>query len=241
MSRHIPVYGVFIVESMDTDNEINENLDGKVLKKMLDLCGIPNFYIYIRTKPELDHAMDLFRQTDYGFLHISCHGSNEGLHLTLDDITFEELELIMGPHLKYRRLFLSACRAACFALAEYFIPRHHCYSVMGSPDSIDYDKAAILWSSYYYLMYKDDKERMWQKNIIPTLQNITRTFGENLNYFSIINEKNSVSKFSLRELHFQNGEEIFDQVKPTRFQNLYWEEAITNIDIRGNAMPATSD
>jgi hypothetical protein len=183
----------------------------------------------------------LVRQTDFGFLHISCHGSNEGLHLTLDDITFEELELIMGPHLKYRRLFLSACKAACFALAEYFIPRHHCYSVMGSPDSIDYDKAAILWSSYYYLMYKDDKERMWQKNIIPTLQNITRTFGESLTYFSIINEKNSVSKFSLREVHFQNGEEIFDQVKPTRFQNLYWEEAITNIDIRGNAMPATPD
>ena len=236
MPRHIPAYGVFIIESMDWDNESNGKFDGAALKTILDLCDIPNQYIYIRTRQEFEYAIELFGGTDYGFLHISCHGNEDGICLTIDDILFEDLELIMGPKLKYRRLFLSACKAACFALAEYFIPHHHCYSVMGSADTIDYDKAAIFWSSYYYLMYRDDKQRMWQSNIIPTLENITRTFGEALNYFSIINERHPTSKFSLRELHFQNGSKIFDQIRPTRFENLYWDEAVSEPDSRGDSL-----
>lgn len=130
MARHIPVYGVFIIESMDDEKEHDNKFNGFVLKEMLELCGIPNYYIYIRTRQEMDYAIELFQQSDFGFLHISCHGSSRGLHLALDDISFEELELIMGPHLKYRRLFLSACEAACFSFAEHFIPKHHCYSLM---------------------------------------------------------------------------------------------------------------
>jgi hypothetical protein len=240
MPRHIPTYGVFIIESMDWDNESNGKLDGAALKTILDLSDIPNQYIYIRTRQEFEYAIELFRDTDYGFLHISCHGNEEGICLTMDDISFEDLELIMGPQLKYRRLFLSACKAACFALAEYFIPLHHCYSVMGSADTIDYDKAAIFWSSYYYLMYQGDQQRMWQRNIIPTLQNITRTFNESLNYFSIINETNPKSKCSLRELHFQNGNLIFDQVKLTRFENLYWDQAIAEPDSIGDSLSSSS-
>jgi hypothetical protein len=236
MARHIPTYGVFIIESMDLDNERDQKLDGAALKTILDLSGIPNEYIYIRTRMELEHAIDLFQESDFGFLHLSCHGNNEGLSLTLEDINFADLELIMGSALRYRRLFLSACKAACFAFAEHFIPKHHCYSIMGSPGIIDYDKAAIFWSSYYYLMYRDDKERMWQKNIILTLQNITRTFSETLNYFSIINEQFLTAKTCLRELRFESGRKPFDQVKHTRFENLYWTEAILNDDTRQEAL-----
>jgi hypothetical protein len=236
MARHVPYYGIFIIESMDEENEFNEKLDGKVLKQILELCGIPNHYMYLRTSLELEYAMTLFRQSDYGFLHISCHGNEKGLCLSLDDLTFEELGDIIGPYLQYRRLFLSACKAACFQFAERFIPRHHCYSVMGSPESIDYDKAAIFWSSYYYLMYRDDQQRMWQRNIIPTLSNVTRTFSESLNYFSIINEKNPVAKTSLREMHFKNGTPVFDRVQPTQFENLYWEQALAEEDLRGEAL-----
>lgn len=240
MLRYIPAYGVFIIESMDWDNERDHKLDGAALKTILDISGIPNDYIYIRTRIELEHAIDQFRESDFGFLHLSCHGSEEGLILTLDDISFEDLELIMGPSLKYRRLFLSACKAACFALAQHFIPKHHCYSIMGPPDTIDYDKAAIFWSTFYYLMYQDDQQRMWQRNIIPTLQNVTRTFSEILNYFSIINEKHPSAKTALRELQFSSGNKVFDKVKVTAFENLYWDEAMSTDDSRNDAMSETS-
>jgi len=144
MARQIPAYGIFIIESMDWDNEVSGKLDGAALKTILDLSDIRNQYIYIRTRQEFEYAMKLYQESDYGFLHVSCHGNEEGICLTMDDISFEHLGHIMGPYLKYRRLFLSACKAACFSLAEYFIPHHHCYSIMGPSDAIDYDKAAIF-------------------------------------------------------------------------------------------------
>ncbi len=39
-----PIYGVFIIESMDIENELKENFDGWALKTILDLCGIENQY-----------------------------------------------------------------------------------------------------------------------------------------------------------------------------------------------------
>jgi hypothetical protein len=225
---------------MDWDNEAKGKLDGQALKTILDLCDIRNEYIYIRTRQEFEHSIETFGDSDFGFLHISCHGNDQEICLTMDDINFEDLGMIMGPYLKYRRLFLSACKAACFSLAEHFIPRHHCYSIMGAADTIDYDKAAIFWSSYYYLIYRDNQERMWQRDIIPTLKNITRAFNESLNYFSIINEKYANSNVNLREIHFQNGEVIFDNVKKTRFQNLYWEEALLENDSGRGPIPPHS-
>jgi len=240
MSRHIPDYGVFIIESMDFENEINGKLDGAALKAILDLGDIPNQYIYIRTRLEFEYALKLYEESDFGFIHISCHGNDQAVCLTLEDISFEELGAILGPYLKFRRLFLSACKVACFSLAEHFIPHHHCYSVIGPTDTIDYDKAAIFWSAYYYLMYRDNQERMWQKDIIPTLENVTRTFAEKLSYFSIINENNPASKNSLREIHFESGKRVFDQVKKTRFENLFWNDIFKNLDERSEKLSPRS-
>lgn len=221
MERHKPKYGVFIIESMDLDNEIEGNLDGFALKTILDLCDIPNDYYYIRTILELELVIEKFKESDFGFLHIACHGNEEGLSLCLEDIIFEELELLLGKHLKYRRLFLSACRVARFELAKLFIPKYHAYSVIGTPDDIDYDKAAVFWSSFYYLMYSNDQDQMYQTNLIPTLESITKTFNLRLDYFSIIKESHPKSMTHLREIHFENGNKIYDEVRDTEFVNQY--------------------
>lgn len=221
MEKHLPKYGVFIIESMDLDNEYKGKLDGYALKTILDLCDIPNEYFYIRTILELQYVIEKFKESDFGFLHIACHGNEEYLSLCFEDIKFAEFELLLGQHMKYRRLFLSACRVARFELAERFIPKYHAYSVIGTPEDIDYDKAAIFWSSFYYLMYSKDILQMYQANLIPTLTTITKTFKLTLVYFSIINERFSYSMNSLREIHFKEGEVIFDKVKETQFENQY--------------------
>ena len=221
MERHKPKYGVFIIESMDLGNERKGNLDGFVLKTILDLCDIPNDYYYIRTILELEIVIEKFKETDFGFLHIACHGNEEGLSLCFEDIIFEELELLIGKHLKYRRLFLSACKVARFELAKYFIPKYHVYSVIGSPDNIDYDKAAVFWSSFYYLMYSNDKDQMFQVDLLPTLELITKTFSLRLDYFSIIKESHPKSLTHLREIHFQSGEKVFDTIRDTEFVNQF--------------------
>ena len=224
MTRHIPRYGVFIIESMDWENERNGKLSGFALKTILDLSDIPNEYYYIRTKKELTKVMKEFKKTDFFFLHLACHGNDEGLEFTIDYLSFETLGKIMGPYLKYRRLFLSACNAACPAFAEQFIPRYHCYSVIGPADVIDYDKAAIFWSSFYYLMYFDDQTHMYQAKLKPTLINVTKLFSESINYYSIIKDTMEKSKTHLREFHYKNGEQIVARSLKTRHENIYWGE-----------------
>lgn len=226
MEQKKPKYGVFIIESMDFENELKYKLDGFALKTILDLCDIPNEYFYIRTKLELEYIIDRFKETDYGFLHIACHGSEDGSSLSLcyEDIDFDELDSMIGEYMKHRRLFLSACKVARFELAEHFIPKYHCYSVIGSPDDIDYDIAAIFWSSFYYLMYLNDKEQMFQVDILPTLLNITKTFQIKLNYFSIIRDDHPKSINHLREINIENGEKKGDAVRKTEFGNKFRDE-----------------
>lgn len=214
-------YGVFIIESMDLENEGKGKLDGYMLKNILDLCDIPSDYFYIRTKLELKKVILEFKKSTYRFLHIACHGNKKELGLTFESISFEELETILGKHLFHRRLFLSSCKAAQFELAEYFIPKYHCYSVIGSPDNINYDEAALFWSSFYYLMFKNDTEQMVQVNILPTLLNITKVHEIKLNYFSIIKNSNVKSINHLREINIESGEIVGDKVKQTRFQNQF--------------------
>ncbi len=224
MARHVPKYGVFIIESMDWENEQSGKLPGFALKTILDLCGIDNAYYYIRTKKELQKVIKEFKKSDYFFMHIACHGDDHGLELTIDYLDFKVLGKILGPHLRYRRLFLSACSAACPAFAEQFIPKYHCYSVIGSPDVIDYDKAAILWSSFYYLMYGNDQKHMYQKYLIPTLENVTRLFNEPINYYSIIKDTEEKSKTHMREIHFKNGQRVVSRSIKTNFENVFWEQ-----------------
>jgi len=216
-----PKYGVFIIESMDIKNEVAGKLDGWTLKTILDLCDIENQYYYIRTKKELENIIEIFDESEYAFLHIACHGSEKSLALTYDDIEFEELEQIIGECLYRRRLFLSACKAARFELAEHFIPKHHCFSVIGTPNDIDYDKAAIFWSSFYYLMHELDKIQMPQILLMPILENVSTLFKLKLNYFSIIATNSPKSIDHLRELNYDSGAKILDKVKLTRFRNLH--------------------
>ena len=222
-------YGVFIIESMDSFNEINKKLDGYTLKKILDLCDIPCVYRYIRTKLELEKIIQEFEESGYRFLHLSCHANNEGIALTYEDVNFHELDLIIGDYLYHRRLFLSACKVAVFELAEHFIPKYHCFSIIGTPDTIDYDKAAIFWSSFYYLMYSNDQTQMVQADILPTLLKVSETFNVNLNYFSIINDNNSKSIDHLKEFTITAGKQK-SMVRKTQFKNQFRCYSATDFD-----------
>lgn len=216
-----PEYGVFIIESMDMDNEQDGKLDGYLLQQILDLCDIPNQYFYIRTKQELENIIEIFDESNYQFLHFSCHGTENALILTYDSITYGELEEIIGESLYRRRLFLSACNLANFELAKHFVPKYHCLSVIGSPDEIDYDRAAVFWSSFYYLMYDKKQTSMPQRYINQILPDITKTFSLKLKYFSIIKDSNPKSINHLREFEYDSGKKVFDESLDTGFRNIY--------------------
>lgn len=51
-------------------------------------------------------------------------------------------------------------------------------------NDIGFHDAAIIWASFYHIMFKENPNRMKRKDILPALRNIVNTFEISLNYFS---------------------------------------------------------
>lgn len=66
---------VFIIESLEFEDESEDRFEGKMLSHALRLSGKEPIYFYIRTRRELDEVLDFFEDSSYRYLHLSCHGS----------------------------------------------------------------------------------------------------------------------------------------------------------------------
>jgi hypothetical protein len=198
-------YGVFILESLSLEDEQENRLDGYHLRQMLDLMKVPNEYYFIRTKIELDQIKHEFRRSRLRYLHLSCHGNDDSIGLAFDVLGFQEFDDLLGPFLGGKRLFLSACNLATFDFAQWFIPRHQCLSIIGTPDKPGFAESASFWGTFYFLMNKRDPERMTHRTLIEILEKCSHTYEMNLNYFSRIPPKKKNSNSHLRAIEFHSG------------------------------------
>jgi hypothetical protein len=140
-------------------------------------------YRYFRTVGELEHFIDEFENSDYRYLHISCHGNKTALFTTLKNISAKRFARIVGPSLDKRRLFLSACKAATQELASGIFANGGCYSVAGPTGKINFDDSVILWTSFYHLMFKADAKKMKRDIIKQTLSKCGELVGEPIRLF----------------------------------------------------------
>ena len=82
---------IFIIESLDPDDEGNGRFEGSIISRMLRLHGKEPKYRYVRTKKEFKKAIKQFGQLQYRYLHISAHANEEGMCTTnLDKIDYDE-------------------------------------------------------------------------------------------------------------------------------------------------------
>lgn len=142
---------VFIVESLGFDDEYHNRFEGKIITNILDLNGKSSKYYYIRTERELVEIAQIFYESNYRYLHLSCHGSSKSMATTLDEIPFNRLGEILGPYIRKRRLFVSACEMVNTDLARAIIPRSNCYSIIGPSVDVTFSDSAILWASFLSL------------------------------------------------------------------------------------------
>ena len=164
---------IFIIESLDFKDEKAERFEGRIISQILGLSGKQCEYYYIRTKREFKTLLDQFESTHYRYLHLSCHGSNESIFTTLDPIPFSELGPLLRPFLRKRRLFLSACSATNSALADAIMPGSGCYSILGPDQDIYFSDAAVLWASFYHVMFTADSKAMKYKTIKAKTQEVS--------------------------------------------------------------------
>ena len=189
---------VFIIESLRFDDEKNKEFEGKILSNILELNGKKPIYYYIRTKKELDEIMYKFEESNYRYLHISCHGSKNSMETTLDSISFNELSELIKPCLDYKRLFLSACNMVNESLAKKMLTGK-CHSIIGPYEPVCFSDAAIFWSSFYHLMFNDNYDSMKLKEIQKSLKKLTDLFNVPINYYS--SSKTNKQGFSYRKIN----------------------------------------
>ncbi|MCW2096357.1 UNVERIFIED_ORG: hypothetical protein M2382_002895 [Enterobacter sp. BIGb0239] len=175
---------VFIIESLDPDDEGNGRMEGIVLANILRMDNKSPEYRYVRNKKQLEIALKEFEKTNFRYLHISAHGNNEELVLTDDTrIRFPDLATILKPYSYHRRMFISACCMVNEQLAAALFNKCELYSVIGPMDKVGFSEAALFWSTYYHLMFKKNAKNMSGENIADVLKKLSSLFDIEMRYF----------------------------------------------------------
>jgi hypothetical protein len=89
---------------------------------------------------------------------------------------------MLAPHLKNRRVFVSACEAVNSSLAEALMPGTGCYSVIGPAGAVRFGDAAVMWAAFYHLMFKQNASAMKGADIRATLESLVNTFDVPMTY-----------------------------------------------------------
>jgi hypothetical protein len=174
---------VFIIESLNFADEKKSRFEGRILSEILALSDKRCTYYYIRTEAELRCLLREFTTSAYRYLHLSCHGSERSMFTTLDPIPFPKLAETLRPHIKSRRLFLSACSMANENLAKLLMPGSGCYSIMGPSQDILFNDAAVLWASLYHTMFAWETSGMVGKILRRQARAVAEMYQVRLQYF----------------------------------------------------------
>ena len=167
---------VFIIESNQLRDEKAGRREGYALSEILSLCGKKPEYRYIRTRRELSTMLDQFSASSYRYLHLACHGVTGGLALSLEDLSFRTLARILAPHMRKRRLFVSACEGVSQELAFPLTKNAKCHSVVGPLKTILFSDSAVVWAAFYNLMFKIERSSMKTSDIVKTLKPLCKLF-----------------------------------------------------------------
>lgn len=193
-------FSLYIIESLKFDDETENRLEGKILRDILRLSGHEVDYLYIRTRQELQVAAERFHQSKSRYLHISCHGNPTTIRLTLSRLSFERFAEDVVPHLDNRRLFMSACAVVNERLAKLVIPRSNCHSVIGPRKTVSFGDAALMWATFYHLMFRDPQaDAMTGGKIRWALRRARRAFGVEFDYFRRTDSSIGYSRVDINE------------------------------------------
>ena len=98
---------------------------------------------------------------------------------------------MLSPVLKSRRIFFSSCEVMNMKLANALLKNTGCYSVIGPSKSINFDRAAIFWASFYHLMLRDNGRSMKRRKLQEITSDLQRLFGVSMRYFATSDKKAS--------------------------------------------------
>jgi hypothetical protein len=175
---------IFIIESLNPDDEGNGRLEGPIIAHIARLHGKKPAYRYVRTKKEFAKAIEAFTKSSYRYLHISAHADRTGIATTnLDEISNTSLSRMLGKNAAGRRIFFSACSIIHEEMARAVIPSTQVYSVVGPRTDISFAEAAVFWPALYHLMFEHDARLMKRAVLARNLKNVAKLFNVEIGYY----------------------------------------------------------
>ena len=175
---------LFIIESLDLEDEKKNLKEGHIISNMLHLAGKRKTkYCYIRTSRELWKMIKIFGKSRHRYLHISCHANKSEFYTTFDAVRYAKLGKMLRPHLRGRRVFVSACKMANRTLAKELFRGSGLLSLTGPQRDIYMDDAAAFWVSFYHLMFKIDSRGMKRESLRETVGKLSAIYNEPINCF----------------------------------------------------------
>jgi hypothetical protein len=189
---------VFIIESLKLEDESDGHFEGRFLEHILKLAGREVRYFYIRTRKEFIEILDQFETSRFRYLHISCHGNRNGIALTFDELSINELAADVVPYLDERRLFLSACEIVTPSLAKALLRHSGCYSVIGPSRPVYFDEAALFWASLYHFLFRTEATAVKRLDLQKNLRRLSTIFDLGMKYYAASSNNKGFSEVSIR-------------------------------------------
>jgi hypothetical protein len=173
----LTIADVFIIESLTTKNEAEHLYEGQRLAELLRLSGKNPKYFYFQSKRELPHLLELFKLSNYRYLHISCHASIDCLATTNETLTYAEFAKILAGYLKLRRVFFSACELGSELFATCLAGTNKgMHSVVAPAEKIDFDHAAAIWGAFYVSVFAKNAKSMSSHDIRQRINTLCALF-----------------------------------------------------------------
>lgn len=174
----------FIIESLKLEDEKESRFEGQFLYNYLKILGKNPVYFYIRSQRELEKISDNFRESGYRYLYLSCHGNEDAIYTTFDEIKFEKFASIFDKKLEHRRLFVSGCSVGQLKFAQCLFEKNGgMYSLTAPKNDVCFTQTLPFWTSFYYLMESIDSKSMKGAAIYPSLQLCANMFDINIIHF----------------------------------------------------------
>ena len=168
---------VFVIESLDESDEQARRFDGLILCDILRLCGKNPKYYYFQSKDELPHIVGLFRQSQYRYLHVSCHASNSTVGTTRESLTYLDFAAYFEGHLPLRRLFCSACQLGNRPFVQSVSAVNKgMHSIVAPACDIQFDQAAAIWAAFYVSAFGNDDQKMKTIDIRARFKSLATLF-----------------------------------------------------------------
>jgi hypothetical protein len=168
---------VFIIESLAAEDEAANRFEGQRLADFLRLAGKQPHYYYFRTRAELPNLLALFKQSDYRFLHVSCHASMDAVATTTEQMSYADFASELAGFLPLRRAFFSACELGNELFSTVLASKNKgMHSIAAPAEKIYFDHAAAIWTAFYVSVFAHNAGKMNGADIKQRIETLCTLF-----------------------------------------------------------------